>query len=63
LADSDHEILWQRVLVAGVEFPRNNAKRPTMPFLFWLPMILFSGMLSVAEDSSRVLVRNSPPRR
>ena len=34
-----------------------------MPFLFWLPLIVMSGLWSVAEESSRVLVRSDQPRR
>jgi hypothetical protein len=30
---------------------RNAKNEATVPFLFWLPMILLSGLFSVAEDT------------
>lgn len=34
-----------------------------MPFLFWLPMIVISGLWSVAEDNSRELTTTSAAER
>jgi hypothetical protein len=34
-----------------------------MPFLFWLPMIVMSGLLSVAEDNSRASIDPITPDR
>jgi hypothetical protein len=34
-----------------------------MPFLFWLPMIVMSGLWSVAEDNSRALADPTTPDR
>jgi hypothetical protein len=49
---SDHEILSQRSVTTRVKASRTDETTPQeadMPFLFWLPMIVLSGMLSVAH--------------
>jgi hypothetical protein len=44
--------------------PRNTTKRLAMPLLFWLPLIVLSGMLSVAQRDAETLYRINPqPRR
>jgi hypothetical protein len=30
-----------------------------MPFLFWMPMIVMSGMWKIAEENSRAILRAS----
>jgi hypothetical protein len=34
-----------------------------MPFLFWLPMIVFSGLFSVAQENSLAMQKTTIPPR
>ena len=49
----DHEILSQRGLVADVNTPRNDSREASMPFLFWMPMIMMRGLWQITEDDMR----------
>jgi hypothetical protein len=37
----------------------NNNNEAAMPFLFWMPLILMSGLLSLAEDETTTWSRKS----
>jgi hypothetical protein len=53
---SDHEMLSQRGIASNVLLPRRNINEAqTMPFLFWMPMIVMCGLWRAAEEDARVL--------
>jgi hypothetical protein len=47
----------------GVDVQRSNAKRPSMPFLFWMPMLVMCGLWQVMEDDSTRLFNTTSTRR
>ncbi len=42
---------------------RNNNIEADMPFLLWLPIIVMSGMISIAEDTWRSAEAHARPKR
>jgi hypothetical protein len=60
--NADHDFLSQRASRAGVEPPRNTQNEANMRFLFWLPMVVMCGMVSVFQDNARALLPENTKR-
>jgi hypothetical protein len=47
----------------GVDVRRSNVKRPNMPFLFWMPMLVMCGLWQVMEDDLKLSSATTHARR
>ena len=52
-----HSSAWKSAL-----FRHETTEDNFMPFLFWMPMIMLSGLWEIAEESAREMMQaGSPP--